>query len=139
MGFDICGYVGVVGGVVISDCDDFCGFLTIIFLNRHWMDRFAINRSTNRSIGLCCVALDCFAYRRSGPSPDGPGQVPEALFLVYLIASFLSLIGASIIIGSFFFVAELRKFPATLVVFLSVCDFWCVNHIQPLQYPRRCR
>jgi len=54
-------------------------------------------------------------------SPDD--TIPEALYLVYLIASFLSMIGTSIIIGSFFFVAELRKFPASLVVFLSICDF----------------
>jgi len=64
---------------------------------------------------------DTWAMRSLVVSPDD--TIPEALYLVYLIASFLSMIGTSIIIGSFFFVAELRKFPASLVVFLSICDF----------------
>lgn len=47
-----------------------------------------------------------------------------AMFTLYFIASTLSLIGSGLIILSYIFIKDLRRFPYTIVFFLSLCDFF---------------
>ena len=48
-------------------------------------------------------------------------QVVEGL---YMFSSILSIIGSGTIILSYFLVKELRRFPFSLILFLSICDFF---------------
>lgn len=48
----------------------------------------------------------------------------NVIFSLYLVASSLSIIGSGLIIVSYIFIKDLRRFPYTIVFFLSLCDFF---------------
>ena len=48
---------------------------------------------------------------------------PTIVSACYFFSSSLSLIGSGTIILSYLLVKELRRFPFSLVLFLSICDF----------------
>ena len=49
---------------------------------------------------------------------------PAVVSVLYLVSGGLSLLGSGTIIFSYLAVRELRRFPFSLVFFLSVCDFF---------------
>jgi hypothetical protein len=52
------------------------------------------------------------------------GTDPAVVQSLYLVASSLSLLGSGTIILSYILVKELRNFPFSLVLNLSICDFF---------------
>ena len=56
-------------------------------------------------------------------SEEQSDKVPETVYVLYLIASILSLIGAGVIMLSYITLSDLRVFPYNIVFILSFCDF----------------